>query len=180
MVTTWHAALARAIAIAVEEGHLHADTDPQQMLFELHGLILALHHDARFLRNPGVLDRARRGFARVIADYQTTARSLPPSFPGVVPCPPTTRRCATCSSCCTNCCRPPALLSSMPQHQDIDADTLDAVLEQAGKFAAEVVAPLNLSGDAEGCTLDKATHEVTAPKGFKEAYAAYVEGGWPA
>jgi hypothetical protein len=72
----------------------------------------------------------------------------------------------------------PALLSSMPKHQDIDADTLDAVLEQAGKFAAEVVAPLNLSGDAEGCTLDKATHEVTAPKGFKEAYAAYVEGGW--
>ncbi len=72
----------------------------------------------------------------------------------------------------------PALLSSLPRHQDVDADTLDAVLEQAGKFAAEVVAPLNLSGDAEGCTLDKATHEVTAPKGFKEAYAAYVEGGW--
>ncbi|MBT9487888.1 MAG: acyl-CoA dehydrogenase C-terminal domain-containing protein [Rubrivivax sp.] len=72
----------------------------------------------------------------------------------------------------------PALLSSLPKHQDIDADTLDAVLEQAGKFAAEVVAPLNLSGDAEGCTLDKASHEVTAPQGFKEAYAAYVEGGW--
>ncbi len=71
MVNAWHAALARAIAIAVDEGHLQADTDPQQMLFELHGLILALHHDARFLRNPGVLDRARRGFARVIADYQT-------------------------------------------------------------------------------------------------------------
>jgi alkylation response protein AidB-like acyl-CoA dehydrogenase len=70
-------------------------------------------------------------------------------------------------------------LKGMPKHAEIDADTLDAVLEQAGKFAAEVVAPLNASGDAEGCRLDKATHEVTAPKGFKEAYAAYVEGGWP-
>ena len=47
------------------------------MLFELHGLILALHHDARFLRNPGVLDRARRGFARVIADYQTAPKDAP-------------------------------------------------------------------------------------------------------
>jgi hypothetical protein len=43
---------------------------------------------------------------------------------------------------------------------------------EGGKFAAEVVAPLNISGDGEGCRLDKATHEVTAPKGFKEAYAA--------
>jgi AcrR family transcriptional regulator len=77
MVTAWHSALARAIAIAIEEGHLQPDTDPQQMLFELHGLILALHHDARFLRNPGVLDRARRGFSRVIADYQTAPPSLP-------------------------------------------------------------------------------------------------------
>jgi alkylation response protein AidB-like acyl-CoA dehydrogenase len=70
-------------------------------------------------------------------------------------------------------------LKAMPRHADIDADTLDAVIEQAGKFAAEVIAPLNASGDAEGCALDKASHEVTAPKGFKEAYAAYVEGGWP-
>jgi AcrR family transcriptional regulator len=71
MVGAWHAALERAIGIAIAEGHLRPDTDPQQMLFEIHGLILALHHDARFLRNPGVLDRARRGFARVIADYRT-------------------------------------------------------------------------------------------------------------
>ena len=70
-------------------------------------------------------------------------------------------------------------LKALPRHAEIDADTIDAVLEQAGKFAAEVVAPLNASGDAEGCVLDKASHEVTAPKGFKEAYAAYVEGGWP-
>jgi alkylation response protein AidB-like acyl-CoA dehydrogenase len=71
-------------------------------------------------------------------------------------------------------------LKMLPAHADIDADTINAVLEEGGKFAAEVIAPINLSGDAEGCTLDKATHEVTPPKGFKAAYKQYVEGGWPA
>ena len=66
----------------------------------------------------------------------------------------------------------------LPQHADVDADTINAVLEEAGKFAAEVTFPLNISGDTEGCTLDKTTHEVTTPKGFKEAYAQYVAGGW--
>ncbi|NDY93563.1 acyl-CoA dehydrogenase C-terminal domain-containing protein [Ideonella livida] len=69
---------------------------------------------------------------------------------------------------------------TLPAHADIDVDTVNAVLEEGGKFAAQVVAPINLSGDAEGCALDKTTHEVTPPKGFKEAYAQYVEGGWPA
>ncbi len=67
----------------------------------------------------------------------------------------------------------------LPRHAEIDTDTINAVLEEAGKFAVEVTFPINLSGDDEGCTLDKATHEVAAPKGFKEAYAKYVEGGWP-
>ncbi|MES2973810.1 MAG: acyl-CoA dehydrogenase C-terminal domain-containing protein [Pseudomonadota bacterium] len=71
-------------------------------------------------------------------------------------------------------------LKACERHADIDADTINAVLEEAGKFAAEVTFPLNISGDEEGCKLDKATHEVTPPKGFKEAYAKYVEGGWPA
>jgi alkylation response protein AidB-like acyl-CoA dehydrogenase len=71
-------------------------------------------------------------------------------------------------------------LKMLPGHEDIDADTINAVLEEGGKFAAEVIAPINLSGDAEGCTLDKTTHEVKPPKGFKEAYKQYVEGGWPA
>ncbi|GAB1390768.1 MAG: acyl-CoA dehydrogenase [Rubrivivax sp.] len=71
-------------------------------------------------------------------------------------------------------------LKMLPRHADVDAQTIDAVLTEAGKFAAEVIAPLNLSGDAEGCTLDKATRAVATPKGFKEAYAKYVEGGWPA
>ncbi len=70
-------------------------------------------------------------------------------------------------------------LRTLPRHKDIDVDTINAVIEEGGKFAAEVAFPLNLSGDQEGCTLDKSTHEVRAPKGFKEAYARYVEGGWP-
>ncbi len=71
MVMAWHAALERAIRVAIAEGHLQADTDPMQMLFELHGLILALHHDARFLRIPGALDRARAGFERALSHYRT-------------------------------------------------------------------------------------------------------------
>ena len=71
-------------------------------------------------------------------------------------------------------------LKALPTHADIDIDTINAVLEEGGKFASQVTQPLNLSGDSEGCALDKATHAVTAPKGFKEAYTQYVEGGWPA
>ncbi len=69
---------------------------------------------------------------------------------------------------------------AMPQHADVDADTINAVLEEGGKFATEVIFPLNVSGDTEGCTIDQATHAVTTPKGFKEAYAKYIEGGWAA
>jgi AcrR family transcriptional regulator len=76
MVRAWQAALERAIRIAIEEGQLRADTDPMQMLFEIHGLILALHHDARFLRNTGVLDRARTGLAHVLAHHRVTVPPL--------------------------------------------------------------------------------------------------------
>jgi AcrR family transcriptional regulator len=67
MVETWQRALGRAIRAAVSEGHLRADTDVEQLLFEIHGLILALHHDARFLRHAGAVERARAAFERVIA-----------------------------------------------------------------------------------------------------------------
>jgi alkylation response protein AidB-like acyl-CoA dehydrogenase len=73
-----------------------------------------------------------------------------------------------------------AELKTIPAHADMDADTINAVLEEGGKFAAEVAFPLNISGDQQGCTLNKETHEVTTPTGFKEAYAKYVEGGWAA
>jgi AcrR family transcriptional regulator len=69
MVRAWHGALERAIRIAVEEGHLKPDTDALQLLFELHGLILALHHDARFLRLPGAMDRVQRAFEHALAHY---------------------------------------------------------------------------------------------------------------
>ncbi len=86
MVQAWHAALERALRIAVDEGHLRADTDVAQLLFEIHGLVLALHHDARFLRQSGALERARRGFARIVAQQATPrgrrlaghGRALPP------------------------------------------------------------------------------------------------------
>lgn len=72
-----------------------------------------------------------------------------------------------------------AELKALPAYTEIDADTINAVLEEGGKFAAEVIAPLNASGDAEGCKLDLETHEVRTPKGFKEAFKTFVEGGWP-
>jgi AcrR family transcriptional regulator len=75
MVRAWQAALERAILQAMQVGHLQAATDPTQVLFEVHGLILALHHDARFLRIPGALDRARTGFERVLAHYSVPAKA---------------------------------------------------------------------------------------------------------
>ena len=81
MVRAWHDALQRAIQLGVQEGHLVADTDAHQILFEMHGLILALHHDARFLRQPGSLERAGRGFEHLLA------RCLPQIAPVVVPSP---------------------------------------------------------------------------------------------
>ena len=73
MVRAWQAALERAIRLSIEEGHLRPDTDSLQMLFEIHGLILALHHDARFLRLPGAVDRARAGFDRIVTLYMVAA-----------------------------------------------------------------------------------------------------------
>ncbi|GCB05019.1 acyl-CoA dehydrogenase C-terminal domain-containing protein [Ralstonia sp. SET104] len=70
-------------------------------------------------------------------------------------------------------------LKEMPQHAEIDADTINQVIEEAGKFCSEVIFPINQSGDREGCTYH-GDGVVTAPKGFKEAYQQYVEAGWPA
>ena len=71
-------------------------------------------------------------------------------------------------------------LKQMPKHAEIDADTINQVLEEGGKFTSKVLFPLNHSGDREGCRLDPGTHAVTTPKGFKEAYRQYMEAGWPA
>lgn len=71
-------------------------------------------------------------------------------------------------------------LKTIPQHAEIDAETINAVLEEGGKFAKDIAFPLNMVGDKEGCKLDPVSHEVTAPTGFKQAYAQFVEAGWPA
>lgn len=67
---------------------------------------------------------------------------------------------------------------ALPSHAQIDADTINQLLEEAAKFCEDVLFPLNASGDLEGCVFDKGT--VTTPSGFKAAYKQYVEGGWPA
>jgi AcrR family transcriptional regulator len=81
MVKAWHAALFKAIALARDEGHLKAETDIEQLLFELHGLILSLHHDARFLLSPGALARARLGFERVLSSSLTPLAPTPTARP---------------------------------------------------------------------------------------------------
>lgn len=73
-VQTWHAAMKRTIAMAKEEGHLRGDVDEEQMLFEIHGLILALHYEARFLKNPGSIARANAGFENILQRYGAAAR----------------------------------------------------------------------------------------------------------
>lgn len=71
-VNTWQTALRRAVEIAQSLGQMDAQADPQQIAFEIHGLILALHYEARFLRNPGAADRARRGFVHICERYTPT------------------------------------------------------------------------------------------------------------
>ncbi len=70
MVGAWQGALLRCVKQSVECGDLKADTDPQQLVYEMYGLILALHHDARVLRIPGSLERAGKGFERLIETYR--------------------------------------------------------------------------------------------------------------
>lgn len=68
-VQTWLAAINRAVVQARDMGDLLPDTDHQQMAFELHGVILALHYEARFLKTPGSVTRARAGFDHILARY---------------------------------------------------------------------------------------------------------------
>lgn len=68
-VRIWLNALDRAVLSAREQGHLAPDTDAHQMAFEIHGLILALHYEARFLQTPGSIERANKGFDNVLVRY---------------------------------------------------------------------------------------------------------------
>ena len=67
-------------------------------------------------------------------------------------------------------------LQNLPGYSDFSGDTVDAILEEAGKLAQEVLFPINRSGDEEGCHYENGV--VRTPKGFKEAYAQFIAGGW--
>ena len=72
----------------------------------------------------------------------------------------------------------PARLRALPGCEEMTPDLVDPVLEEAAKLCAEVLFPLNRSGDEEGCALENGV--VRTPKGFPEAYAAFRDGGWAA
>jgi len=67
-------------------------------------------------------------------------------------------------------------VAQLPGYEAADADLVDAVLEEAGKLARDVLAPINWQGDQEGAVLENGV--VRTATGFKEAYKAYAEGGW--
>ena len=69
--------------------------------------------------------------------------------------------------------------ANLPGFADASMDVVGQIVEEAARFTAEVLAPLNAVGDKEGCRWNP-DHTVETPKGFKEAYAQLVEGGWPA
>ncbi len=71
-----------------------------------------------------------------------------------------------------------AEIAKLPGYEEASADTVDAILEEAGKFSTGVLDPLNRPGDTEGAVLKDGA--VTMPKGFREAYRQFVEGGWAA
>jgi len=75
-VKTWLAAMHRAVVQAKQEGHLVPDADETQMAFEIHGLILALHYEARFLKNPGAIARANTGFENILLRYGKSVAHL--------------------------------------------------------------------------------------------------------
>ena len=72
----------------------------------------------------------------------------------------------------------PSELQALPTFADVDAALVQKVLEEAGKFVAEVIAPLNRNGDEVGAQWRDGS--VTMPPGFREAYQSFWQAGWPA
>lgn len=77
MVRSWQRELSRAIQQAVETGELPADLDAQELLFQLYGVILVLHHDGRLLGSPDALARARRSFDRLVESWRRAPHPAP-------------------------------------------------------------------------------------------------------
>ncbi len=73
-------------------------------------------------------------------------------------------------------CMDLSTLTNLPGNEEVDADLLEAILEEAGKFCSTELLPINRSGDEHGATFDNG--EVKAPPGFKAAYAKFIENGW--
>ena len=69
------------------------------------------------------------------------------------------------------------VFAAMPETKEITDDLMSAILDEAGKIAEQLLSPINQSGDRESCHFENG--KVNTPKGFKEAYEAYAEGGWP-
>ncbi|MGH6999544.1 MAG: acyl-CoA dehydrogenase N-terminal domain-containing protein, partial [Phenylobacterium sp.] len=69
--------------------------------------------------------------------------------------------------------------ANLPGFAHASMDVVSQIVEEAGRFTGEVLAPLNSVGDKQGCVWNS-DHTVTTPAGFKQAYAQLVEGGWPA
>ncbi len=67
---TWLTAVRRCVAMAVEAGHLVKTADPKQVVFEIHGLILALHYEAKFIKSPKSMERAKVGFDSLLIHYK--------------------------------------------------------------------------------------------------------------
>src|SRR5262245_37075534 len=67
-------------------------------------------------------------------------------------------------------------VAALPNHGDVNAELVDAVLGEAAKFAQEVLDPLNHEGDKQGSRL--ADGKVTTPPGFREAYRQFIDAGW--
>ena len=72
-VQTWLKAVFRAVVQAKEAGHLGAEADEHQIAFEIHGLILSVHYEARFLKRVGSIDRAVQGFVNILDRYRPEA-----------------------------------------------------------------------------------------------------------
>ncbi|WP_426175747.1 TetR/AcrR family transcriptional regulator [Massilia sp. TWR1-2-2] len=75
MVQAWQGALLRCVQQAIGVGDLKSDTDADQLVYEMYGMILALHHDARFLRMRGSIDRAHVAFDRLIEHHQNPQKN---------------------------------------------------------------------------------------------------------
>jgi AcrR family transcriptional regulator len=90
IVTGWKGELLEAIAQAVEADHLRADLDAEQLVFEIYGLMLALHQDGRLLRTPDSVARTRVGLTRLLADASVPART--PRRAAATPKPAARRR----------------------------------------------------------------------------------------